>query len=164
MKRIFSVHSLQKVSKSTSLLLFPLMWMYLVLKNSYVIYSILHEIYFGFNSCLCIERMRNNGSHYWYHSLASLTILSMKVSLVFFDFLLDICTFNVLLNVNSVFVPYFGLSRLINSCVDHWLRVGRLLIRSEIFLLPYHGQVVSPDVVSSFCFQFFLWLPFLNKN
>ena len=85
----------------------------------------------------------------------------MKIPLVFLDFILDLdnSTFNILLNIEFIFVSDLGLSGLVQGGVDH--RLAGLLLGAKLLLLPYHGQEVSPDVGSDLWFQLLLHLPFL---
>lgn len=94
--------------------------------------------------------------HHGQHSLAGLTIVSVKVSLIFFDTVFNIGTLNILLNVDLVLHPDLSLCRLIDSGVGHRLHGECPLIGPQILLLLDHGQVVPSDVLPSFWLQLFL--------
>ena len=94
--------------------------------------------------------MGKNVSHHRQHSLARLTIVSVKVYLIFLDIVFDIGTLNILLNIDLVLHPDLSLCRLVDSGVGHRLHGGDPLIGPEILLLLDHGQVVPSDVLPSF--------------
>ena len=112
--------------------------------------------------------MRENSSHQRHHSPASLTVVSVKVSLDFLDLLLDIGRLEVLHSleeVGSVFVSDLGHGRLVYSPQYYTRSAGdRSLARPQLLLLPNHSEEVSSNAVSCFWPQLFFCLPFLKNN
>ena len=114
-----------------------------------------------------IGRMRKNSSHQRHHSLASLAVLSMEVTLNFLQFILNIVRLKLLgavEQVGCVFVSDLGLGRLVHSRHDSRPGGAIFLATPQLPLLSNQGEEISSNAISCFGLQLFFSLPFLKNN